>query len=122
MDNLPNIHPGEILFEEFMGPLSISQNKLARDIGVQPIRINQIIHGKRSITADTALRLGRYFGTSVGFWLGLQADYDVEKALVSLGSRLEEEVAILNATPVAAVAPYDQGRVAVVAFGASKCV
>ncbi len=72
---LPNIHPGEVLMEEFLVPLRISQNRLAREIGVPPRRINEIVHGKRSITADTALRLARYFSTSEAFWMGLQDDY-----------------------------------------------
>lgn len=76
---LRNIHPGEILLEEFLIPLQISQNELARDIGVAPRRINEIVHGKRSITADTDLRFSRALGTSKGFWLGLQADYDLEE-------------------------------------------
>jgi addiction module HigA family antidote len=75
---LKNIHPGEILFEEFLLPMDISQNQLARDIGVPPRRINEIVHGKRAITADTDLRFARALGTSEGFWLGLQADYDME--------------------------------------------
>ena len=74
------IHPGEILFEEFLKPMDISQNKLGRDLGVSPRRINEIIHGKRSITADTALRLSAYFGNSATFWLGLQMDYDLDIA------------------------------------------
>lgn len=76
---LKNIHPGEILLEEFLTPMNISQNKLARDINVPPRRINEIVLGKRSITADTDLRLSRALGTSEGFWLGLQADYDLEE-------------------------------------------
>lgn len=76
---LKNIHPGEILLEEFLIPMNISQNKLARDIGVPPRRINEIVHGKRAVTADTDLRFARAFGTSEGFWLGLQADYDLEE-------------------------------------------
>lgn len=76
---LKNIHPGEILLEEFLLPMSISQNKLALDIDVPPRRINEIVLGKRSITADTDLRLSRALGTSEGFWLGLQADYDLEE-------------------------------------------
>jgi addiction module HigA family antidote len=79
MRKLKNIHPGEILFEEFLKPLNISQNGLARDIDVSPRRINEIILGKRSITADTDLRLSRALGTSEGFWLGLQMDYDLEE-------------------------------------------
>jgi antitoxin HigA-1 len=92
MVKLNNIHPGEILLEEFLAPLEISQNRLARDIGVPPRRINEIVHGKRSVTADTALRLARYFATSEAFWMGLQADYDLEQARDSLGDRLEREV------------------------------
>src|SRR5437868_5330218 len=80
MKRLPNIHPGEILLEEFLNPMSISQNALARATGVPPRRINEIVLGKRAITADTALRLAAFFGTSEGFWLGLQADFDLESA------------------------------------------
>jgi addiction module HigA family antidote len=89
---LPNIHPGEVLREEFLKPLSISQNRLAREVGVPPRRINEIVLEKRAISADTALRLARYFGTSEAFWMGLQADYDVERARRELGGRLEREV------------------------------
>ncbi|MEN8168309.1 MAG: HigA family addiction module antitoxin [Pseudomonadota bacterium] len=92
MAKLPNIHPGEILLEEFMRPMDISQNRLARAIGVPPRRINEIVHGKRAVTADTALRLARYFGTSEAFWMGLQTDYDLEEARERLGDRLEKEV------------------------------
>jgi addiction module HigA family antidote len=92
MAKLKNIHPGEVLLEEFLGPMGISQNRLARHIGVPPRRINEIVHGKRAVTADTALRLARYFGTSEGFWMGLQADYDIEEARNRLGDRLEQEV------------------------------
>jgi len=77
---LPNIHPGEILLEEFLGPLKVSQNALARAVGVPPRRINEIVLGKRAVTADTAVRLARAFGTSEQFWMGLQADYDLEEA------------------------------------------
>jgi addiction module HigA family antidote len=90
MNKLPNIHPGEVLLEEFLSPLNISQNKLARDIGVSARRINEIIHNKRSITADTDLRLARAFGTSEGFWLGLQADYDLEERRLVIGNNLEK--------------------------------
>ena len=76
MRKLNNIHPGEVLLEEFLKPLGISQNKLARDINVSSQRINEIVHSERAITADTDLRLSRSLGTSEGFWLGLQADYD----------------------------------------------
>lgn len=92
MTKLPNIHPGEVLLEEFLQPMNITQNRLARDIGVPPRRINEIVHGNRSVTADTALRLARYFGTSEAFWMGLQADYDLEEARNRLGDRLEQEV------------------------------
>lgn len=77
---LPNTHPGEVLLEEFLRPMEISQNALARATGVPPRRINEIVLGKRGITADTALRLAKAFGTSEGFWLGLQADYDLEES------------------------------------------
>lgn len=80
MAKLANIHPGEVLFEEFMQPLGISQNRLARAMCVPPRRINEIVHGQRAITADTALRLAHVLGTSAQFWLGLQADYDLEQA------------------------------------------
>lgn len=79
MAKLKNIHPGEILLEEFLVPMGASQNALARAISVPPRRINEIVLGKRGITADTALRLSRAFGTSEGFWMGLQADYDLEE-------------------------------------------
>ncbi len=85
---LNNIHPGEILLEEFLLPMNISQNKLGTGIGVSPRRINEIVHGKRAVTADTDLRLSRALGTSEGFWLGLQADYDLEEKKVSLKSTL----------------------------------
>ncbi len=90
------IHPGEILAEEFLGPLEISQYRLAKDISVPPRRINEIVHGKRAITADTALRLARYFGTSERFWLNLQAHYELELQKERLGPRLEKEVARLK--------------------------
>ncbi len=79
MKRLPNIHPGEVLKEEFLEPLGITQYKLAKTIGVQPIRIGEICAGRRAITADTALRLSRALGVTAGFWLGLQADYDTEE-------------------------------------------
>jgi addiction module HigA family antidote len=91
-DKLPPVHPGEVLLEEFLKPMQLSQNRLALDIGVPPRRINEIVLGKRSVTADTALRLARYFGTSPQFWLGLQADYDLDVAMDELGDRLEREV------------------------------
>ena len=92
MAKLPDIHPGEVLREEFLTPLNLSQNRVARDINVPPRRINEIVLGKRAVTADTALRLARYFGTSERFWLGLQADYDLEEARRTLGGRLDKEV------------------------------
>src|SRR4030065_2220726 len=95
---LPPIHPGEILMEEFLKPLCISQYKLAKDINVPARRINEIVHGKRSITADTALRLSRYFTLSERFWLNLQARYDLEMEKDRLGKRLENEVNILPAS------------------------
>ena len=88
-------HPGEILLEEFLTPMGISQYKLAKDINVHPRRINEIIHGKRSISADTALRLSRYFGLSERFWLNLQARYDLEIEKDRLRGRLENEVKVL---------------------------
>jgi addiction module HigA family antidote len=92
---LPPIHPGEILAEDFLSPLGISQYRLAQDISVPPRRINEIVHGKRAITADTALRLARYFGTSERFWLNLQARFDLELQRDKLGARLEKEVRVL---------------------------
>ncbi len=91
-EKLHPIHPGEVLHEEFLKPLGLSQSKLALSIGVHPRRINEIVLGKRSITADTALRLAKYFGTSPQFWLGLQTDYDLDVASDALGDRLEREV------------------------------
>ena len=91
-DRLAPIHPGEVLSEEFLKPLQLSQNRLPLGIGVHPRRINEIVLGKRSITADIALRLARYFGTSPQFCLGLQADYDLDVAMDVLGDRLEREV------------------------------
>jgi addiction module HigA family antidote len=89
---IPPIHPGEILMEDFLIPMGISQYRLAQGISVPPRRINEIVHGSRSITADTALRLGRYFGVSPQFWLNLQAHFDLEKEQDRLGDRLEQEV------------------------------
>lgn len=90
--SLPNVHPGEVLLEEFLKPLNLSQNRLARDLSVPPRRINEIVLGKRAVTPDTALRLARYFGTSERFWLGLQADFDLEEAKLNLANRIEREV------------------------------
>jgi len=86
------VHPGEALFEEFLKPMSLSQNRLAIDIGVDARRINEIVLGARSVSADTALRLGRYFGVSPQFWLGLQAEYDLDVTRDTLGERLKREV------------------------------
>ncbi|MHC4168144.1 MAG: HigA family addiction module antitoxin [Planctomycetota bacterium] len=89
---IPPLHPGEVLFEEFLKPMNISQNRLGQGLGVSARRINEIVHGKRSITADTALRLGRYFGNSPQFWLGLQMDYDLDVETDRLSGRIEKEV------------------------------
>jgi len=94
---LAPIHPGEILLTEFLEPLALSQYRLAHDLSVPPRRINKIVHGKRAITADTALRLGRYFGMSPQFWLNLQSRFDLEVERDKLGARLEREVAIFAA-------------------------
>lgn len=91
-EKLEPIHPGEILLEEFLTPMELSQNHLAVRIGVPARRINEIVLGKRGITADTALRLGRYFGMSPQFWLGLQMDYDLDVTADKLAERLEQEV------------------------------
>jgi addiction module HigA family antidote len=93
---LKNIHPGEVLFEEFLLPMMISQNMLARDIGVSPRRINEIVHGKRAVTADTDLRLSKALGTSEGFWLGLQVDYDLEEKKISISSQLDKIQKLVN--------------------------
>ena len=94
-NKMPPVHPGEILMEEFLTPMGISQYRLSRDISVPPRRINEIVHGTRSVTADTALRLGRYFGVSPQFWLNLQAHFDLEQEQDRLGDRLEHEVQTL---------------------------
>jgi addiction module HigA family antidote len=93
---MPPVHPGEILDEEFLKPLGVSQYRLARDVNVDPRRINAIILGKRGITADTALRLSRYFGLSERFWLNLQARYDIEVEKDRLGPELDKEVRVLK--------------------------
>ena len=93
---LPPIHPGEILIEEFLKPMGLSQYRLAKDISVPPRRINEIVHGKRSISADTALRLGRFFGISPQFWLNLQTRFDLEVTEDLLAERLEKEVRVLS--------------------------
>ena len=86
------IHPGEILVSEFLGPLGISQYRLAKDIGVTPRRINEIVHGRRAISADTALRLGQFFGMEAEFWMNLQSRYDMEVTRDRLQDRIEKEV------------------------------
>lgn len=93
-ERLPPIHPGEILMEEFLNPMGISQYRLAKDISVSPRRINEIVHGKRSITPDTALRLSRFFGLTERFWVNLQARYDLEIEKDRLQDRLDREVQV----------------------------
>jgi addiction module HigA family antidote len=95
-ERLPPVHPGEVLFEEFLAPMSITQYRLAKDINVPPRRVNEIVLHKRGITADTALRLGRYFGTSEQFWLNLQSEYDLDVERDRLGDRLKAEVVSLR--------------------------
>ena len=97
---LPPVHPGEILLDEFLKPLGISQYRLAKDVSVPPRRINEIVRGSRAITADTALRLARFFGTSERFWLNLQTRYALEVEKVRLGNRLEREIRVLGKTTV----------------------
>lgn len=96
-NKLDPVHPGEVLLEEFLAPLEISQYRLAHAISVPPRRINEIVHGNRAISADTALRLSRFFGTSAQFWLNLQARYDLETERDRLGARLLSEVKIFAA-------------------------
>ena len=98
-EKLAPIHPGEVLLEHFLNPMGLSQSRLAKDISVPPRRINEIVHGKRAITADTALRLSRFFRTSEQFWLNLQTAYDLELARDRLGDRLETEVTVHAPTP-----------------------
>ena len=95
---LSPIHPGEVLLEDFMKPLRLSQYRLAHDIGVTPIRISQIVNGQRSISVDTAMRLARYFGTSAAVWLRLQVRYDLEVAETQLSKRINHEVKVLRQT------------------------
>jgi len=94
---LANITPGEILEEEFLKPMGLTQYRVAKDIGVPPRRINEIVSGRRAVTADTALRLGRYFGMSPEFWLNLQSHYDLEQEQERLAGRLDKEVKVLAA-------------------------
>ena len=98
-DKLAPVHPGEVLLEEFLKPLALSQNQLALAIGVSPRRVNEIVLGKRRVTAETALRFARYFDTTPQFWLGLQADYDLDVASDDLGERLDREVRARVVTP-----------------------
>jgi addiction module HigA family antidote len=96
MKKLPPVHPGEVLLEDFMKPLGLSQYRVAKDIGVPPLRISQVIRGRRAITADTAMRLARYFGTSAVVWLRMQARYDLEVAERALSKRILSEVRVLS--------------------------
>src|SRR5438477_10243777 len=100
-NKLPPIHPGEILREEFLRPIGLSQNALARALKVPPRRINEIVLQKRGITADTALRLARYFGTSAEMWAGLQADYDLRRARYQKEKKIERDVEPLGALQTA---------------------
>ncbi len=95
-DKLIPVHPGEVLLEEFIKPMNLRENQIALALGVPSQQINEIIHGKRGITADTALRLARYFNMSPRFWLGLQMDYDLDVVEDTVGDRLKEEVAVLG--------------------------
>lgn len=98
-EKLPPVHLGEVLLEDFMKPLQLTQYRLAKDIGVSPLRISQIVRGKRAVTADTTLRLARYFGTSANVWMRLQARYDLEVAQLELAERINCEVKILEQSP-----------------------
>ena len=100
MDRLAPIHPGEVLLKDFMKPFGLSQYRVAKDIGVPALRISQIVRGQRSITADTALRLARYFGTSAVVWLRLQARYDLEVAEAKTAKRINREVKVLQSSAV----------------------
>ncbi len=93
-ERLPPVHPGEVLLEDFMKPLGLSQYRLAQELNVPALRISQIVHGKRAVTADTALRLARYFGTSANVWMRLQARYDLEVAEAELAERVKREVKV----------------------------
>jgi addiction module HigA family antidote len=95
---IPPIHPGEILLEEFLKPMKLSQSQLALSVGVHPRRINEVVLGKRAITANTALRLARFFGNSPQFWMGLQVDYDLETEKDAVGETLNKEVRVLETT------------------------
>ena len=104
-DRLPPIHPGEILLEDFMKPLGLSQYRVAKDMGVPALRISQVVNGKRAITADTAMRLARYFGTSPDVWLRLQARYTLEVAEIAHGKQISREVRILDRTQFGMAVP-----------------
>ena len=93
-ERLPPVHPGEVFLEDFMKPLGLSQYRLAQELNVPALRISQIVHGKRAVTADTALRLARYFGTSANVWMRLQARYDLEVAEAELAERVKREVKV----------------------------
>ena len=101
MKKLPPVHPGEVLLEDFMTPLGLSQYRVAKDIGVPPLRISQIVRGMRAVTADTALRLARYLGTTPGIWMRLQARYDLEVAQAKLGKTIDREVKVLDSPDAA---------------------
>ena len=98
MEKLPPVHPGEVLLEDFMKPLGLSQYRVAKDIDVPPLRISQIVRGMRSVTADTALRLARYFGTTPGIWMRLQAQYDLEISQAKHGKKIDRVVKVLSET------------------------
>ena len=95
-DKLPPVHPGEILLEEYLNPMGVSQYRLAKELSVPPRRINEIVHGTRGITADTALRFARFFGTSEMFWINLQTRYDMETEKDKLAGRQEKEVSVYS--------------------------
>jgi antitoxin HigA-1 len=109
MKELPPIHPGEVLLEDFMKPLGLSQYRVAIDIGVAPLRISQIVRGKRGITAETALRLARYFGTTPGIWLRLQARYELEVAQQRYGKQIDRQI---KARSVVCTAAQTRGKTA----------
>jgi addiction module HigA family antidote len=108
-ERLPPIHPGEVLWEDFMQPLGLSQYRVAKDIGVPTLRISQIVRGQRAITADTALRLARYFGTSALVWTRLQARYDLEMAEREVGPQIKREVKVLARPTVVLTQPQGAG-------------
>jgi addiction module HigA family antidote len=97
MTKLPNVHPGEVLMEEFLRPLGITQYQLAKDLNIPQTRVSEIVKGRRAVTADTALRLSKYFGSSAKFWLGLQADFDLEESFNKLAGDLESIPAAISA-------------------------